>query len=130
MSSFAAAAKLELPASFLQNLKARYSARAVSDDETLAQIAHFHEKHARLIDPHTAVAAAVAETIESSAQHPVVILSTAHPAKFPDVVRKATDVSPEMPDRLRHILTKPERADTLPPDATRVRAYIAEALAR
>jgi hypothetical protein len=35
-----------------------------------------------------------------------------------------------MPDNLKHILSKAERAVTLPPDVARVRAYIAETLAR
>ncbi len=130
MSSFASAGRLELPTTFLQNLKARYCACTVSDDETLAQIARFHKVYGRLIDSHTAVAATASEAIEASAQHPVVTLSTAHPAKFPEVVRKATGVLPEMPDSLRHILTRPERADTLPPDVARVRTYIADTLAR
>ncbi len=130
MSSLPPPANWNCPRDSCKNLKARYSARAVSDDETAAQIARFHKKFGRLIDPHTAVAATVAETIEPSAQHPVVILSTAHPAKFPDIVRKATGISPEVPDDLQQLTTKAERADTLPPDVARIRAYITETLAR
>ncbi|HEY1836643.1 MAG TPA: threonine synthase [Rhizomicrobium sp.] len=130
MSSFAAGGKLELPPTLLQSLKARYCARAINDEETSAQIARFHKRQGRLIDPHTAVAAAMAETLESSASRPVVILSTAHPAKFPDVVCKATGVLPQMPERLRRIMALPERAIALPPEAARVRAHIVETLAR
>jgi len=82
-----------------------------------------YQEHTRLIDPHTAVAMVAAGKIESAGA-PVVVLSTAHPAKFPDAVRRATGVAAELPVRLRDIRSRKERYETLPADGARIRAFI------
>ena len=65
-----------------------------------------------LIDPHTAVAvaAARARARRDTATAPMVALATAHPAKFPDAVERATGVRPPLPPALAEIMDKP-RAD-------------------
>jgi len=124
MAAFATTRRLELPQPVLNDLRARYSAVSCSDAQTLAAIARQYEEHGRLIDPHTAVAMVAAETLEQSAAVPVVVLSTAHPAKFPDAVRRATGITPELPARLRDIHSRQERYETLPADVGRVRTFI------
>jgi threonine synthase len=125
MATFAKARRLDLPQPVLKDLRARYSAFSCNDDETLAEMARVHKEQGRLVDPHTAVAMAAARKIESD-DAPVVVLSTAHPAKFPDAVRRATGVVAQLPARLRDIHSRPERYETLPADAARVREFIEE----
>ena len=77
-----------------------FAAYAVSEADTTATIARYHEGHHRLVDPHTAVGLFAAEAY--LAQNPeanVVTLATAHPAKFANAVYKATKLSPEVPPR-------------------------------
>ncbi len=47
----------------------------------------------------------------------MVTLATAHPAKFPDAVEKASGVRPDLPQRFAHLLTAEERFTVLPNDA-------------
>ncbi len=126
MVQFSATRRLELPPLVLKALRTRYSAYAISDDDTLNTIARTHETHGLLIDPHTAVGIAAAGSFTADA--PVVVLSTAHPAKFPDAVRQACDVAPVLPRRLQDLFEKKERYETLPPDA--VRGYVVKTLKR
>jgi len=128
MAEFAATRRLQLPDSVLKNLRARYCASSVNDAQTLAAIARVHGQHGRLIDPHTAVAVAAADQFDTKA--PIVVLSTAHPAKFPDAVRKATGVAPAIPRQLREIAGKKEKFETLAADAATVRAFIGRKLKR
>ena len=81
---------------------ARATPRLRSDDaETLATInAVPCARTGRIIDPHTAVAVAAARKL-GCPEEPVVILSTAHPAKFPDAVAQAIGAPPALPERLR-----------------------------
>ena len=51
-------------------------------------------------------------------------LSTAHPAKFPDAVRKATGVDLEIPERLVAALDGEERYEVLANDLAVVKAYV------
>ena len=55
---------------------------------------------------------------------PIVILSTAHPAKFPDAVEQATGVRPPLPAHLDDLLQRPEGITRLPNDPRAVAAYL------
>jgi threonine synthase len=123
MSTFANTRRLELPRAVLEDLRARYAAHSCNDEETLTEIARAHKEYGRLVDPHTAVAMTAVEKFEGG-NAPVVILSTAHPAKFPDAVRRATGVVAELPARLRNLHAKEERCETLPADVALIRAFI------
>jgi threonine synthase len=54
------------------------------------------------------------------------VLSTAHPAKFPDAIERATGLKPEQPDRLKAKLGEVERLTVLPNDAKAVASFIAD----
>jgi threonine synthase len=83
-----------------------------------------------LIDPHTAVAVAGAGRAPKvaadgpSGAPPLIIVSTAHPAKFPEAVRAAAGVAPPMPAAARGLAKRKERIDRLPADIEAVKAYI------
>jgi threonine synthase len=61
----------------------------VSDSETAACIADVHARTGYVLDPHTAVGVCAWQRAAEPARAPSVVLATAHPAKFPDVVEKA-----------------------------------------
>ena len=77
-----------------------------------------------LIDPHTAVGIGVTKKI--SLKGNTVVLATAHPSKFSDVVMEATGIRPELPDNLKNILVEKENYDKLPKDLEKVKNYIIE----
>jgi len=79
-----------------------------------------------LIDPHTAVAvsAARAEMNAGSGSAPMVALACAHPAKFPDVVERATGIRPALPAFLSDMLKRRERTVVLPNDLGAVTRFI------
>ena len=54
----------------------------------------------------------------------MVTLATAHPAKFPDAVKAAAGVEPELPQGFADILIKPERLATLANDQRAVEDHI------
>jgi threonine synthase len=64
-----------------------FSSSKVNDAETQKIIEDFFYSHNYLLDPHTAIA--VGQAIKKSdANNPYVVLSTAHPAKFPKVYKE------------------------------------------
>ncbi|TXC73901.1 threonine synthase [Sphingorhabdus soli] len=75
------------------------------------------------IDPHTAIALAAAQSV--GGDDPIAVVATAHPAKFPDAVRRATGRDPTVPARLADALTGAERVVRLPADVAAVTAYVA-----
>jgi threonine synthase len=126
MGDFARDRKLALPPRVLSELRARYSAFASDDDETLATIKRVFEATGRIIDPHTAVAVAAAARF---APPPAVILSTAHPAKFPDAVTRAIGKPPAVPPALAALEKLPERLEILPNKLPLLRQFISSRLA-
>ena len=124
MDGFAGARTLVVPPAVLSSLRARYQAEAVSDDETLQTIQDVHKRYGRFIDPHTAVGLTAARRRRGADGLPMVVLSTAHPAKFPETVVRATGVVPPLPPRLRQSYLGVERASILPPDPDRLRSFI------
>jgi threonine synthase len=127
MSDFARTRKLELPDSVLSELRSRYSAFASSDDETRAAIKAVYRLTGRIVDPHTAVGVAAAMKMGKPLS-PVVILSTAHPAKFPQAVTEAIGVAPPEPDRLSGLKDLPERLEVLDKDSVLIKRFISSRL--
>jgi threonine synthase len=79
-----------------------------------------------VIDPHTAIGLHAARAAELQADVPVVTLATAHPAKFPDAVERATGQRPPLPSRVGDLFEREERCTELPGDYAAVAAYVAE----
>ncbi len=101
-----------------------FSAARLDDDETRSVIAEVHASTGHLVDPHTAVGIGAARRLRRGGDEPIVCLSTAHPAKFPDAVEAATGIRPPLPDRLADLAERPERFDLLPADLGVVQAHV------
>ncbi|HEU4842496.1 MAG TPA: threonine synthase [Ilumatobacteraceae bacterium] len=100
-----------------------FRAGRTTDAEVLAEIAHVHATTGMLIDPHTATGTLTARRL--AGPHPVVTMATAHPAKFPDAVERATGIRPALPDHLADLFERPERTETIPNDLAVVEDYVA-----
>jgi len=111
------------------DLAAEFDAGACDEAATLAEIGETYRTTGELIDPHTAVALHVARKARRG-DNPVVVASTAHPAKFPDAVERATGVRPALPPRLTDLFERPERVEVLPNDLARVKQVVADLAAR
>lgn len=102
-----------------------FAAARIDDRETLDVIRDVYERYGYLIDPHTAVGVGAARKVRREGER-IVCLSTAHPAKFPDAVRKATGVEPEIPERLAAALEGEERFERLDNDLAQVKARVSD----
>jgi threonine synthase len=101
-----------------------YAAYRADDEETLAVIKDTHERYGLLVDPHTAVGLSAARQHGFGAARPMVVLATAHPAKFPDAVEAATGVRPALPARLADLAARPERYQRVANDLTAVETAV------
>ena len=77
-----------------------------------------------LLDPHTAVGLAAGRARSGARDTPLVALATAHPAKFPEAVERATGVSPALPPALADLLERPERSEHVAADADAVKRLV------
>ncbi len=108
----------------LATIRADFAAGRSSMEETAQTIRALNAASGYLADPHTATAMTVARRVEDRST-PMIVLSTAHPAKFPQAVAEASGIRPELPSWLSDLMTRPERYETLPSDLKMVEDYVA-----
>jgi threonine synthase len=108
----------------LSGLRELFGAHSIGEHETEMTIRGLYEETGVLADPHTAVAVAASRAESGLGGTPMVVLSTAHPAKFPEAVERASGRVPEQPERLRLRLGQHERCAMLPNDYAAVASFI------
>jgi threonine synthase len=108
----------------LKKINKTFSSESLSDNETKSVINEIYKNQKKLIDPHTAVGIGAAKKV--SLEGDIIVLSTAHPAKFPSVVEEKTGAKVELPENLKYILTKKEKYKKFPKDLKKIQNYILE----
>jgi len=93
---------LDLCRNRLEYLQKEIWGHSATDEQTLVAMKMLHDKFGYIADPHTAVGLLGWEAYKSQHAEPAqgLVLATAHPAKFADVVMKAIGAAPPLPDRL------------------------------
>lgn len=104
-------------------VRGQFNAGSADVAQTAAMIAQMHEQSGYLLDPHTAIGVHVARQ-QLADTAPMVVLATAHPAKFPQAVQDASGVVPALPDRLGDLMRRPQSFTPLPSDLKMVENYI------
>jgi threonine synthase len=114
-----------------------FAAHRLDDEQTGKVIDRVKQESEYIADPHTAVGLGVGALMRAQGvvlpSTPLVTLSTAHPAKFPDAVERATGVQPFQPEMIVSQKDLPERFEVLANDfelvadhiKSRARAYSA-----
>jgi len=124
MGSLAQSGRFMVSAQALKELRSLFTADRADEQECAAEIRAWMREANYCVDPHTAVALAVAEKETRDPSVPMVVLSTAHPAKFPDAVKAACGLVPVLPDRLADLAKRKERVTVLPADQAAVERYV------
>ncbi|HEY3697577.1 threonine synthase [Phenylobacterium sp.] len=114
---------IDIPPQAFAAMRERFIGLSASESETSRTMVATLNETGELIDPHTAVAVAALNKAGDLGA-PVVVLSTAHPAKFPEAVHAATGELPYLPPGVEALARRPERFDRLPADADAVKAYV------
>jgi len=126
MGAFAQNGAFTLAEPELASISRIFSAHRVDEAETAATIAQIYRTTGYMADPHTAVGLGAALKEPNDTTSPMVVLSTAHPAKFPAAMEQATSHAPDIPERLQKALSGDEHFTTLDANAAAIRAFIEE----
>lgn len=124
LNGFRKSGSFKVPQEMLDEVRRSFDGARYDDEQTKAVIRAVHQERGMLIDPHTAVAVAAARALPESDSTPMVVLSTAHPAKFPDAVEAATGIRPGLPEKLSDLFERPEKADSVGNDLAAVEAFV------
>ncbi|MDO8800857.1 threonine synthase [Phenylobacterium sp.] len=114
---------IDIPPGALAMMRETFVGVTINERETSGSIVATLNETGELIDPHTAVGMAAFRRAREITD-PIVVLSTAHAAKFPEAVSAACGETPVMPRSAQNLAGKPERFDRLPADAETIKAYV------
>jgi threonine synthase len=124
MASLAQSRRFSVSTRALSEMRALFTADRADEQDTAAAIRTVLRETGYTVDPHTAVALAVAEKEIRDPAVPMIVLSTADAAKFPDAVEAACGVRPALPESLADLADRSERVTTLSPDQAAVERFI------
>lgn len=118
--------RFELEGKVAKAMRAEFQAAAASEDEVAGAIKRVLASSGYLIEPHTACGVHAFDACGNggAGEVPEVVLSTAHPAKFPDAIEEITGMRPGLPASLSNLMTDPERFEVLDNDQAAVEAYV------
>jgi threonine synthase len=106
----------------LERLRGLFASGRCSEEETLAMITRANAEMGELLCPHSAVGVHVAQ--DHLGTTPMITLATAHPAKFPDAVERASGIRPGLPARMADLFDRPERVTRVENDLAQLEALV------
>ena len=99
----------------LEALRRDLAGRSFDDRTTRRAMRGMQENHGYLMDPHTAVGyLGLKQELDALGGGTGVVLATAHPAKFGDVIREVVGIAPPVPTALERCADLPERIIEIP----------------
>lgn len=109
---------LDLCRNRLEYVQREIWGHGATDEETLGAMKSLHERFGYIADPHTAVGVLGWEAYRREHPEPAqgLVLATAHPAKFGDIVARAIGAAPPLPDRLAAYLQRPKLSQPISSD--------------
>jgi len=109
----------------LKIIQKDFLSESCNEEETLKIIKQNYEENNIILDPHTAVGVGAAKKLSFN---DCVVLSTAHPSKFPDATKKAIKKHENLPKELQNVLDKDENFQVLKNNTEEVKNFIRKKL--
>ena len=130
MNNFKKNGIFSIPKETMLKVNNLFSAYMISNNETLDIIKNTFENYNYILDPHSAIGfgsakKALNEKVISSST-PIISLACAHPSKFPDVIKKAINIEPQLPDHLKELMVSKEYFKVIGDDTKFIKNYLKE----
>ncbi len=129
MGRFRAEGRMPVPDAAWREATELFTGFRLDDEGTLAEMGRLQRDCGYGADPHAAIGIAAARA-HALPGVPTVAMATAHPAKFPDAVLRATGREAPLPPSLADLHERPERFATAPADLLAVEALVRAHLLR
>ena len=122
MKKFRETGKMPIPNGMWDKINEQFQGMSVNNDDTLTAIKKWKEKTDIIFDPHSVIGLEAGVAMKTSS--PVVVMATAHPAKFPDALQKAIGEKVDVPAHMADMFTKEEKYDIMENDYNTLVEYI------
>ena len=108
----------------MERINKDFLSASMGEKEVLDIIKEVHIKHNIILDPHTAIGFGVLNKINIDGNN--IVLATAHPCKFPDVIDRSINIKPSLPDELMYIMDEKENYDIISNNLNKIKQHIKE----
>ena len=106
----------------LNEIKKNFTSEMLDENETIEMINFIYKEHQLVVDPHTAVGIGAAKKL--GLEKNCVVLSTAHPCKFPKAIEDAISKTEKLPDSFKYVYDKEEKFEVISNDIYKVKNYV------
>ncbi|CAN5408954.1 threonine synthase [soil metagenome] len=107
------------------NLKKEFSSCSISDAETKATLQKVYQEEGYLLDPHGAVGyLALQQYLKANPHEKGIVLETAHPVKFYDVVEPVIGEAVDIPPTVQQQLLLPKKSTKIVADAGLLKSFL------
>ena len=124
MQAFRETGRMPVPDAIWHRARGVLHGFRLDDAGTEAEIRRLHAATGYLADPHTIIGIAAARAHAPGHGIPTVTAATAHPAKFPDAMERATGLRPALPPRMADLFEREEKFTVMPNDLAAVQAKV------
>ena len=101
-----------------------FAATAVDTEQTLQAVRDVYQRFGYTLDPHSAVGYAASRVFAPEMSAPLVCVATAHPAKFPDAVKRAVPQADPRHPILDALVDLSQHKQVIPADIEAVKGLI------
>ena len=112
----------------LDKIKKNFMSEMLDENETVEMIKTINDEHQVVVDPHTAVGIGAVKKL--GLEKNCVVLSTAHPCKFPKAIEDAISKTEELPDSLKYVYDREEKFEVIPNDINKVKDYVINSISK
>lgn len=129
MKEFERTGSLKVDPQILKSIKQEFASFSIDDEETCKLIKELYKETGETIDPHSVIGIGAGRKYIASSDYdgePVITLATAHPAKFPEAITKASLQSAQLPEFLSGLMTKKEKMVILENNLDEIKEFISE----
>ena len=106
----------------LDKIKKNFVSEMLDENETVKMIKTINDEHQMVVDPHTAVGIGAVRKL--GLEKNCVVLSTAHPCKFPKAIEDAISKTENLPESLKYVYDRKEKFILLSNDIEKVKKYV------
>ena len=110
----------------LDKIKKNFTSETLDEAETIEMIKDIYNRYQIVVDPHTAVGIGAVKKL--GLEKNCVVLSTAHPCKFPKAIKDAISKTENLPDSLKYINDREEKFEVLSNDIKKVKDYVMKSI--
>ena len=126
MKNFKKNKKFLIDTDLLNKLKKDFISEKIDENETINEIKNNFENYNIILDPHTAIGVGAVNKLNLKDEF--IILSTAHPCKFPDATNQAINKMENLPNELNYILNEKENFEIIDNSSEKIKTYIKKKL--